>query len=260
MRGDLRFNMRIAKSYIVHGFATRASQAIEAQLGLMNPREMTEMRTSMAKNQARGRPQELKAMDKARAHPADLRKKGREWAGARYEREQSPERLAIGRLRSELSKKFEALAALKVSETELKASVSARLNVVVRVFHRSTVGRLEKVKQLMNDRREKAEKLAAAPQTRSSRRKAATVASQTKVLRKEYGRLQRRIQARMTSDEKEFAGQIREQKQRVLAAIAADKAMLRHLKASLARDKEHARTPLSASRDRSSGRSMELER
>jgi hypothetical protein len=84
---DRRFDMWIAKPYVRHGFALRASEALERQLGRMKPHEMARLREQMEANRERGRPDRLKGMDRAGAHIADIRKAGREWAGATYQRE-----------------------------------------------------------------------------------------------------------------------------------------------------------------------------
>jgi hypothetical protein len=59
---DPRFQMRIARAYVQHGFALRASQAMERQLGLMMPHEIDRLRESLMTNAERQR--KLRAMRK----------------------------------------------------------------------------------------------------------------------------------------------------------------------------------------------------
>jgi hypothetical protein len=81
---DPRFQMRIARSYCTQGFQLRASQAVERQLGKMQPHEMEWLRESLAKNA--GRYRHLTALRDAGADIHVRRKEGREWCGATYER------------------------------------------------------------------------------------------------------------------------------------------------------------------------------
>ena len=133
----------------------------------------------------------------------------------------------LPRLKAELSAKFEAYRDLQDREAKLKTMVAARMNIVSRWFFERNTAKLEKTKAKMNANRERVEKS-------HSTRQRAKLGKEMAALRRQFGRLQTKIRARMTPDERYFAGQIREQKHRLLGEINRDRSRNARTQASAA--------------------------